>query len=204
VFDLGGVVVAWEPDSIVANQFSDPQIRATVRKEIIDHADWLELDRGTLSLEAAIVRGAERTGLSETAVREFMRQVPGELTTVPETIDLMHRLKANGHILYCLSNMPFASIEHLEKTYSFWELFAGKVISCRLNVCKPEAAIYEYLLKTYDLDAAHTVFIDDIEANLTAAAQLGMQTIRFESPTQCERELQRLTGVGGGGSERAI
>ncbi|HTN72194.1 MAG TPA: HAD family phosphatase [Methylomirabilota bacterium] len=192
MFDLGGVVVKWEPDVIVAKWFTDPEIQATVHREIIDHEDWLELDRGTLSQEDAITRAARRTGLSEIDVAEFLRQVPVELVAVPETIDLMHRLKSNGHILYCLSNMPFASIEHLERTYSFWELFTGKVISCRLNLCKPEPEIYGYLLKTYELDAALTVFIDDIEANLTAAAQLGIQTIRFESPTQCERELRRL------------
>jgi len=192
VFDLGGVVVKWEPDVIIAKWFTDPTIRATVRREIIDHEDWLELDRGTLSLEAAIGRAARRTGLSETAVGEFMRQVPRELAAVPETVDLMYRLKANGHILYCLSNMPFASIEHLEKTYTFWELFAGKVISCRLNLCKPEVEIYDYLLKTYNLDATRTVFIDDIDANLATAAQLGIQTIKFEGSAQCERELRRL------------
>ena len=192
VSDLGGVVVKWEPDVIVAKWFTDPGIRAIVRREIIDHEDWLKLDRGTLSQEAAIARAAVRTGLPEADVTEFLRQVPVELVAVPETVELMYGLRANGHILYCLSNMPFASIEHLEKTYSFWELFAGKVISCRLNLCKPEPEIYGYLLKTYDLDAARTVFIDDIEANLVTAAQLGMQTIRFESPTQCERELRRL------------
>jgi len=192
VFDLGGVVVRWEPDIIVAKWFSDPQTRAVVRREIIDHRDWLELDRGTLSQEAAIVRATRRTGLPQATVAEFLRHMPKELIAVPETIDLMLRLKVAGHVLYCLSNMPFALLEHLENKYSFWEIFEGKVISCRLNLCKPEPAIYEYLLKTYDLAAASTVFIDDIDANLSAAKQFGMQTIKFENPAQCERELREL------------
>jgi len=192
VFDIGGVVVKWEPEFIVAKYFADPEIRAVVRREIIDHPDWLELDRGTLGQNDAIARAARRTGLARAEVAEFLRQVPSELVAVPETVNLMQRLKLVGHILYCLSNMPFASIEHLENTYSFWELFAGKVVSCRLNVCKPDPAIYEYLLETFELDSAATVFIDDIEANLVTAAQLGMQTIRFENPLQCEHELRRL------------
>ena len=191
VFDLGGVVVKWEPETIVAKCFADSETRARVQREIIMHPDWLELDRGTLSQEAAAERAARRTGLAEAAVLDFLRQVPEELVAVPETVALMERLNSAGHRLYCLSNMAFASIEHLEKAYDFWELFIGRVISCRLNLCKPESAIYEYLLKTYDLIAEGTLFIDDIEANLTAAAQLGIQTIRFESPSQCERELRR-------------
>src|ERR1051325_684581 len=62
VFDLGGVVVAWRPDEIVARAFADPATQQLVRREIIGHPDWLELDRGTLSWDTAITRGAERTG----------------------------------------------------------------------------------------------------------------------------------------------
>ena len=193
VFDLGGVVVRWEPDAIVARLIEDPRARALVRKEIIDHGDWLDLDRGTLPLEEAIPRAAYRTGLTEAAVAEFMRRVPEELTAMPETVELMHRLKAHGHVLYCLSNMSFASMEHLERSYSFWELFAGKVISCRLKSCKPEPAIYAHFLKTYRLAAEQTVFVDDVDENLSAAKQFSLRTIRFESALQCERELRALS-----------
>ena len=66
------------------------------------------------------------------------------------------------------------------------------VISCRLNLCKPEAAIFTYLLETYGLDGADTVFIDDTEVNLSAAAKFGIHTVKFESPAQCESRLQAL------------
>jgi putative hydrolase of the HAD superfamily len=88
--------------------------------------------------------------------------------------------------------MHVASIEHLEQAYTFWEVFTGVVISCRLHLCKPEPAIYAYLLETYRLNGANTVFIDDTEVNLTAAAQFGIHTIKFENPAQCERQLQAL------------
>ena len=88
--------------------------------------------------------------------------------------------------------MHFASIEHLERTYGFFELFDGKVISCRLNMCKPEPKIYSHLLETYALNAADTVFIDDVEVNLTTARQMGIQTIRFENPVQCASELRAI------------
>jgi putative hydrolase of the HAD superfamily len=88
--------------------------------------------------------------------------------------------------------MHVASIDHLEKSYTFWEVFAGVVISCRLNLCKPEPAIFTYLLETYGLDAADTVFIDDTEVNLSAAAQFDIHTVKFESPAQCEGRLRAL------------
>jgi hypothetical protein len=55
VFDLGGVVVAWEPEVIIATVFADPVVQAVVQKEIIGHTDWLALDRGTLPRQDASV-----------------------------------------------------------------------------------------------------------------------------------------------------
>lgn len=192
VFDLGGVVVRWDPEAIIAGVFDDPADRAVVRREIFAHSDWLELDRGTLARDEAIVRGAQRSGLPEAEVERLLHHVPPSLVPIPGTVDLLHRLKARGHTLYCLSNMHFASIEYLERTHGFLDVFTGKVISCRLQLCKPEPGIYAHLLKTHGLDAASTLFIDDVEVNLKAAAQLGIRTLRFEDPAQCERELHAL------------
>lgn len=192
IFDLGGVVIAWRPDEIVAKAFPDPAMQQLVRREIMAHPDWLELDRGTLSWESAIVRGAERTGLSHATVAAFLYSVPPALVAIRETVELLYRLRARGYTLFCLSNMPTVSMEHLQHTYSFWDVFTGMVISSRLGLCKPERAIYEHLLETYALDPADTVFVDDVEANLAAARELGIRTIKFEDAAQCEAELRAL------------
>ncbi len=193
VFDLGRVVVRWEPDAIIADAFADPAVRTTVRTEIIDHPDWLALDRGVLSQHDAIVRAAERTGLPVPDVAGFLKRVPHALVAIPESVDLMYRLKAAGHRLYCLSNMQVASIDHLERTYTFWDVFDAAVISCRIHLIKPEPAIYVYLLEKHGLHGTDTIFIDDTAANLDAAARFGIRTIRFENAAQCEL---RLTALG--------
>lgn len=192
VFDLGGVIVTWEPEAIVAKAFTDPDVRSKVLREIVRHPDWIELDRGTLSREDAIERGARRTGLPEGRVEYFMRQVPPALTPISGTVDLLYRLKSKGHTLFCMSNMHFPTIEYLEKTLTIWGLFKGTAISCRLHSCKPEPAIYTYLLETYGLEERDTVFIDDMEENLITASRVGMATIKFENPAQCEMDLQAL------------
>ena len=192
VFDLGGVVVAWRPEEIVAQAFVDPTTRALVYREIIGHPDWLELDRGTLTVDAAVDRAVARTGLAEPDVRSFIEGVPAALVADFDVVALVRRLQAAGHRLYCLSNMPAISMEHLERAYDFWGLFSGKVISSRIGYCKPEPAIYEHLLATYELDPGETIFIDDVDANVAAAEAFGISTIRFESLAQCEVELRRL------------
>lgn len=192
VFDLGGVVVAWKPDEIVAAVIDDPDTRALARREVIAHPDWLELDRGTLTVDEAIIRATARSGLPESLVRTLVDSVPAALVAYPETVALLHRVKAAGNRLYCLSNMPHDSMAHLERTYDFWHLFSGAVISARIGHCKPEPAIYEHLLTTYALTPAETVFIDDIAANVEAAERQGIVGIQFASVEATEAELRRL------------
>jgi putative hydrolase of the HAD superfamily len=184
IFDLGGVVVRWDPAAIIASVFDDEDLRARVREGVFAHPDWLELDRGTLDREDAIRRAARRVGMAQAEIRRF--------TPIPETIELLYRLKARGYRLYCLSNMHLASIEHLEREQKFFEVFTGKVISCRLKLCKPEPAIYEQALEANNLDAKDTVFIDDVDVNIEAAANVGLHTIQFQNAAQCERELRAL------------
>ena len=192
IFDLGGVVVRWDPDAIIAGVFQDKEARERVRQGVFSHPDWLELDRGTLDREDAIRRAAQRLNMPESEIRRLLVAVPPSLVPFPDTIDLLYRLKARGYPLYCLSNMHFASIDHLEREQRFFEVFKGKVISCRLRMCKPEPEIYQHALKANGLQAKDTVFIDDVEVNIEAAAQAGLRTIQFKNAAQCERELRAL------------
>lgn len=192
VFDLGGVVFTWEPEAIIASVFSDPEVQAKVRSEIFRHQDWLELDRGALDPEEAIRRASDRTGLPPSEVYRLMRRVPEALIPIPGTLDLMCRLRARGHKLYCLSNMHEASIDCLEGKYSFWDIFDGIVISSRIRMIKPEPGIYRHLLERFGLAAGETIFIDDTEANLRSAERLGIRTVKFENAEQCECELREL------------
>ena len=192
IFDLGGVVVRWDPEAIIAGVFGDETVRAKLRQDFFSNPDWLEVDRGTLLPEEVVRRVARRTGIAEHDLARMVDTVPASLVPFPDSVAFLYRLKASGHPLYCLSNMGHASIEYLERTQSFFEVFSGRVISCRLKLCKPEPAIFEHALKTYGLQARDTVFIDDVEKNVAAAATLGIHPIHFKSLGQCERELLAL------------
>jgi len=165
-----------------------------VRKEIFEHADWVSLDRGTLSFEQAVDRGASRTGLPQTEIERLLNEVPPSLAPIQQTIDLIGELSQTDNRLFVLSNMHTASIEYLEEKYDIWRHFDGIVISSRIRLVKPEIAIYEHLLKENRLDAADTVFIDDTPVNLDAAASTGIGTIQFLDPGQCREELRRFLG----------
>lgn len=192
VFDLGGVVFNWQPDAIIRSIFEDTAIQDLIRKEILEHTDWVELDRGTIALDQAIVRGAARTGLPSEDIERLLKAVPRFLTPIEETIELIRDLSNTNNRLFVLSNMHLASIAYLEQRHAFWDVFEGIVISSRIKMVKPEIQIYEHLLNRYQLKPGDTVFIDDLQENLAAASSIGIQTIRFASPDQCRHALVDL------------
>ncbi len=192
VFDLGGVVVNWRPGALVSSVFDDAETQDLVRREIIEHADWVELDRGSLGLDRAIDRGAARTGLPSEDIVRLFNAVPPSLTPIEATIELIHELSKTTHSLFVLSNMHLASIAYLEQHHTFWDVFDGIVISSRINKVKPEIQIYEHLIDRFRLEPGDTVFIDDLQENLTAASAVGIRTIRFRDAAQCRRALASL------------
>jgi len=192
VFDLGGVVFNWQPDTIICRVFPDSATQDLVRAEIFEHADWVELDRGAIALDQAIARGASRTGLPREEIEKLLNEVPRSLTPIQETIELIRSISESNNRCFILSNMHVASISYLEKKYKIWDMFDGIVISSRIQKVKPEIEIYEHLLTEYQLKASETIFIDDTSENLTAASSIGIQTIKFVDSCQCRRDLVNL------------
>ncbi len=192
VFDFGNVIFRWDPHPVIAGVFEDATERQQIMAGFIGHNDWLDLDRGSLQPAEAISRAASRTGLPAEKIARLLDRVPASLAPIKGSPELLYRTKAAGNWLYFLSNMHAASIEHLERAHVFWDVFEGGVVSCRVRMIKPEPQIFAHLLSEYRLDPADTVFIDDMPENVAAAAQVGMRTIRFVDPAQCERELQAI------------
>ncbi len=192
VFDLGGVVFRWQPEEIIRHIFQDTNEQDLVRSGIFEHADWLELDRGTITLDQAIIRGTSRTGLPRVVIEKLLKAVPQSLTPIEDTIEMIRSIRGTNNRFFVLSNMHSASISYLEKKHNIWDMFEGVVISSRIQKIKPDIEIYEYLLSEYKLNVAETVFIDDTSENLATASKIGIHTIRFVGAEQCRKELVDL------------
>lgn len=195
VFDLGGVILHWNPKAVRAKYFSQENDQEIVKKSIFGHPDWRELDRGTLPLKEAISRAVARTGLEEKSIAWFLNNFSAELTPNPDALRIVQKIyDSQQHKLYVLSNMHLSAVDYIEREYNFWHLFEGVVFSSRLKMIKPEPGIYNYLLNKYNLKAEESIFIDDQEENTVAAEELGFRTIHFQNAGQCEAELKGKLG----------
>ncbi|MGL5842883.1 MAG: HAD family hydrolase [Aeromonas hydrophila] len=188
IFDLGRVVVSWDPVGIVRS-VRGAQGAEQLAERLFNHPDWLEVDRGTLSLHTMARQAENRTGLSAAENLAILQAVPASLVPDPAMLSLIESLHGAGHTLYALSNMGHASIDWLEQHQPFWRFFSGKVVSARVRMMKPEPDIYRYLLVSFDLQAEQCLFIDDSPANVTAAQALGIGGLVFTDAYSCRQQL---------------
>jgi putative hydrolase of the HAD superfamily len=198
IFDLGGVVVDWNPDHIVSRVQPVPELRAALKEALFGHADWRMFDRGTLTEAQLIERLTTRLGATRGEVDTILDAVRNSLVEKPETLQLIRALRALDTPLYCLSNMPGSIYQHLRRRHGFWDAFNGIVISGEVQMMKPEPEVFRHLLATFDLRPEECVFIDDLLPNIESARQVGLQAILFKDAAQCQRELERILGLGAG------
>lgn len=188
IFDLGNVIVTWDPVAIVRSVIEGPGA-VRLAEQLFAHADWVEVDRGTLTLDEAALRAIERTDVDADIIHAIYRAVAPSLQPRPQSVELLRSLKKQGHELYALSNMGHVSADYLQQHGAFWPLFNDVVISARVGLVKPELAIYRHMLQQFGLREEEAVFIDDSLPNVLAARELGLRAIHYLSHTQCLAEL---------------
>jgi putative hydrolase of the HAD superfamily len=192
IFDVGGVLLDWNPGRILEGYYADPGERAAMKELIFHHPDWLALDRGELSETHVLERIGERARRAVPELVDLFAVIRDSLLPKHDTVALLAGLAQRGVPLYCLSNMPTGIYATLRERFDFWNHFDGIVISGEIKLVKPEAAIFEHLLRRFDLVADESVFIDDLPANVAAAKALGLHGVLFESAAQVEAELREL------------
>ena len=197
VFDVGGVLLEWNPPRVIERLHPDPKTQALIRQQMFEHTDWHEFDRGTLSYADAIAHFASATGLSTDETRALIHATRESLTPIEGTIRILEDLAAGGVHLYLLSNMPVSTFEYLRQHHEFFGHFEHLVISGAILLIKPEPAIYKHLVAETGIVPAESVFIDDLLKNVIAARECGFQAIQFRDPASCREELRNyLPGIG--------
>jgi len=190
VFDAGGVLLEWDPPKVIARLFPDPVVQAELRRQIFEHPDWHEYDRGSLSESAASEHFAKLSGRSPAEILGLIRAAAESLRPIDDTIKMLEELAAGGVNLYLLSNMPVTTFDFLIKRHKFFAHFKQLVISGAILLLKPEPAIYKHLVEKTGIVPAESVFIDDLLRNVIAARESGLHAIQFRDPASCRAELR--------------
>lgn len=188
VFDLGGVLFARDKSKCPPELL---EFFSFLRAPQMPHF-WEEYDRGTSTLDEVTAILSGMTGRTYEACAAVLQLAVDLQEPVEPTERLVGDLKAAGYKLYVLSNMSREFIDFLRR-FPIYGLFDGEVISCEERTVKPEPRIYEILLERYGLTPSETLFVDDREANIEAAAALGIHGFVFDhrNPAAACDELRR-------------
>jgi len=189
IFDIGGVVLEWNPGKVLAACYPEPAAQEALRSVLLRHDDWLAYDRGQVSEAELVARAHERSGRPVQELERVLDALWTSLTVKSDTVALLRALFAQGVPLYCLSNMPAPVYVRLRQMHDFWDLFQGIVISGEVGMTKPSREIYEHLLARHRLPAAQAIFFDDLPENVAAARSVGIDAEVFRDARQCRAVL---------------
>ena len=199
VFDLGNVLIEWNSEKILTYFEPEKERRQVLRQAIFESGVWHQTDKGELSLKEACEEVLTQLDASyHSAIKNIFYHW---YEVVYVYSDLQERIRlwvAQDYRIYILST-TCEIFYHIEKAglLPIYPLLSGYILSSEVGVVKPEAEIYQKLLKKYNLDPVESVFIDDIQANLDTAAELGFETILSTSETENIRAMEDLLTVKG-------
>lgn len=192
VFDIGGVLLDWDPRHLYRQLIDDPAELAEFLGQICTPRWHLAHDLGAdteQSCRELVAAYPERAELIMAWSHRSEEMVTGQLD---DAVSVLADVRAAGVRCLALSNMEADKFMLRQSRYPFFGLLDGCVISGIEGVAKPDREIFEILLARYDLDPPATVFVDDIAANVAAARELGMVAIEYADARQLRRDLRGL------------
>jgi 2-haloacid dehalogenase len=185
IFDLGGVLIDWNPEYVFKDVIPDAERREYFFQNICTH-DWnVEQDAGR-RLSVATEMLVQEHPAWEAEIRDYYGRWEEMLGgPIPETVELLRTLRDKGqHRLLALTNWSNETFPVALERYDFLHWFEGIVVSGDEGTRKPFPDIYQILLDRYQVNPEEAVFIDDSHNNVLGAEALQIKGIHFLSPTQ--------------------
>jgi len=200
VFDLGGVVFNWQPLRLMREVFphrvSDEDGAARLLADVFQShktdGDWAQWDLGLVQPHELADRIANRLDMGAHEIMALIHALAPHMHVKENTVALLHELKAAGHRLLYLSNMPEEMAQWIEKDHPFEEWFEDGVFSARVQQIKPDDGIYHCAINRLSLHHQSPVFIDDMLLNVQTAQRMGWRPIHFQSTLELRKQLQAL------------
>lgn len=184
VFDLGNVLLRWDPRFLFRTIFADEARMEWFLAEVCNH-DWnQQQDRGRSFAAGVAEATARHPDLAEAIAAYHHRWHE----TLPHAIDgsvaILEELDRRGAALYALTNWNGDKFRETLPRFGFLRRFRDIVVSGDEGLVKPDPAIYRRLLDRNRLAAGECLFIDDSPANVAGAEAVGMRAHHFRSPRQ--------------------
>jgi 2-haloacid dehalogenase len=191
IFDLGGVLIDWNPEYVFLNEFHGDRKKMNWFFDNICTSQWNEEQDAGVSYHKATEERVKLFPEYEELIRMYYGRWEEMLGgQISGTVEILKNLKDSGQFrLIALTNWSHETFPIALDRFEFLSWFEGIVVSGEEKLIKPDPKIYQITLNRYGIEPQSAVFIDDREINVQAAIQQGMQGIQFKSPNQLKNEL---------------
>jgi len=192
VFDLGGVLVDWNPRYLFRRLLPDDETVERFLAEVCT-TEWNAAQDAGRSWEEAVAEASARFPDDAKYIAAYHERwwetIAGQ---IDGTVDILAELRASAVALFALTNWSAEKFDLTFPRFEWMSWFDGIVVSGRERIVKPDRRLYEVLLDRYRLEPARTVYVDDVMANVAAARELGMISLHFTGPGRLRADLRHL------------
>lgn len=192
VFDIGNVLIDWDPRYLYRKVFADEEEMERFLETVTTYEWNLEQDRGRTMEEATAVLVSRHPEYAREIEAYYGRWEETLGGPIEGSVRVLRELRERGYPLYALTNWSAETFPLARAWYRFLDLFDEIVVSGEVGVIKPDHEIYGVLVERTGLNPATTVFIDDSSANVRAADALGFRGVLFEGAEGLRGDLTRL------------
>jgi len=193
VFDLGGVLIDWDPRHLYRKLFAGDEAAMEHFLATVCTHEWHRHHDAGRSL-AEGVRTLKDLHPDKAELIDAFGTRQGEMLagSIAGAVEILKELRDRDVPLYALSNWPAETFPLARQRFDFLGWFHGILVSGEIGAIKPEPRIYEVLLERFAIDPLSAVFIDDVAVNAAAARAFGIHAIHFTTPAALRAELVAL------------
>lgn len=191
VFDVGGVLIDWNPEYLYRALIPDENARTYFLNTVCPRSWNAQQDLGLTSYADAIAARVALFPAQEDLIRAYDTRWPEMVRgEIPGTLAIKNALRNAGVPLYAITNYNAEKWKISCKLYPFLADFDGLVVSGEEKIMKPDPAIYRLLCSRFGLEPADCLFIDDVAENVDAAKSVGMSATLFTDAVSLAQTLR--------------
>jgi len=190
LFDVGNVIVKWDPRTLYSKIFPDERERDWFLNEVCTSEWHIRVDTG-LSFAENIATLTQRFPDYADAIAAWWDRWPEMFSGVfPQTVQAIEALHKNNVPLFALTNMSKEAWPAVQQMDPVFNLFQDSIVSGVEGVKKPDAAIFNIVCRRAKLEPSDFLFIDDHFPNIQAAQALGFHVHYFVDPDELRPALE--------------
>lgn len=190
VFDLGNVLIAWDPHPAIARAVGVEQATRFLADEEFDFIAWNHQQDAGRSWDEGEAAAVTSHPHWELAIRAYRANYSESLVgAIEDTVQIVRELHAAGIPLFALTNWSQELFPLARERFDFLSLFEDIVVSGQEGVAKPAPEIFAILQERIGHRLEVCVFVDDSLRNVEAAAAAGLDAILFTDTSHLRQDL---------------